>query len=256
MEQNTWEHPFTSGDKTEPVQSFEAFQIWLEMGNKRSLKAVAERVEKSHDTIKKYSCTWKWSERLQDKLSYENQQIHSKQLEAVMTSLDIDTKRDIYLQDVLGNLIYDIRVLSEMKMDKWKAVHNGKMDTNLFFEMMERLINMYGKLEKIHGENQQKFIDMNAQCLHSHSFEKQEDYPKMLRHGKEQQLKLKHNFNKNKLQLEKDGYYDPSLYNVAGEVLSTTPHLKPVEKYKSIPSDLTESETAQGIPEHKHDQLE
>ena len=102
---NTWEQPYTMNDKTEPVQSFEAFKIWVEMGNKRSLKAVAERLEKSHDTIKKYSCTWKWSERLNDKLTYENKIIHAKQLEVVMTGLNLDETRDIILQTILGNIL-------------------------------------------------------------------------------------------------------------------------------------------------------
>ena len=109
---NTWEQPYTMNDKTEPVQSFEAFKIWVEMGNKRSLKAVAERLEKSHDTIKKYSCTWKWSERLNDKLTYENKIIHAKQLEVVMTGLNLDETRDIILQTILGNILQGILEIS------------------------------------------------------------------------------------------------------------------------------------------------
>lgn len=232
MNNNTWKHPFTDGNKTEPVQSFEAFKIWLEMGNKRSLKAVAERVEKSHDTIKKYSCTWKWSERLQDKLTYENQQIHAKQLEAVMTSLDIDNNRDIFLQEVLGNLMYNITLLTHKNLDTLKTVREGKVVPNTSFDMLERLIKMYSTLEDVHRKNQQKFIDMNATCFKVHEFDKQIGYMEMLRHGREQQMTIKHKFHSVINGYINEGLLDPNKYNLAGECIVATPPFDPVGKYK------------------------
>lgn len=223
---NTWEHPFQKGDKTEPTQSFEAFQIWLEMGNKRSLKAVAERVEKSHDTIKKYSCTWKWSERLQDKLSYENKQIHAKQLEAIMTSLDIDSNRDLYIQNILGNIMWDMYSISSLGCDK--LVHTdmeGKLRSPTI-EALERLTNIYVKLEKVHTDTQNKFIDMNKKCLSVHEFDKQADYMKVLANGRKQQLEIDHAYKKITKEFSQD-----DVLNRAGENLKLTPSFQPLGMY-------------------------
>jgi hypothetical protein len=250
--ENTWEHPFTINDKTEPTQSFEAFQIWLEMGTKRSLKAVAERVEKSHDTIKKYSCTWKWSERLQDKLSYENKQIHAKQLESVMTSLDIDNNRDIFLQEVLGNIMYDLGVLSQLNVDKFKTVKDGKIEPSVYFEMLERLINMYAKLEKVHYDNQQKFIDMNESCLKVYDFDQQADYIKVLLHGRKQHLNIKNGFFENRNDQISRGVFNPESHNISGEQLVLTPPYNPLNKYNSNKSKKVE----QAISEDEVGKLE
>ncbi len=37
-EKYSWEEPYTLNDKTEPVQSFEAFKVWVEMGQVEVLK--------------------------------------------------------------------------------------------------------------------------------------------------------------------------------------------------------------------------
>lgn len=195
---NSWEHPFQNGDKTEPVQSFEAFKIWVEMGNKRSLKAVAERMEKSHDTIKKYSCTWKWSERLQDKLSYENKIIHGKQLEQVITSLDIDSRRDILLQFVLGNIMSHLLNISVSLPDELmdKRSFNGKYEENPKFKFFERLINMYTQLENVHTKTQKKLIDYNNKCLTYQTFNSTDEYKELLKNGQRQYLDIVGKFSK------------------------------------------------------------
>lgn len=191
-EQYTWEHPYTTGDKTEPVQSFEAFKIWVEMGNKRSLKAVAERMEKSHDTIKKYSCTWKWSERLQDKLTYENKIIHGKQLETVLTSLEIDSRHDIALQMVMGNLLTGMVLLAIEKVDNLRPSRDmkGKILNNPHLEYLERLTNIYSKMEDIHTKNQEKIINLNNKCLTFQTFNEPVDYKTLVEHGKKEHLRI------------------------------------------------------------------
>ena len=187
---NSWEHPFQKGNKTEPVQSFEAFQLWVEMGDKRSLKAVAERMEKSHDTIKKYSCTWKWSERLQDKLTYENKIIHGKQLENVITSLDNDARRDIILQFFLGNIM---GIMFEVGMDNMNSfslnkrnIKTGKLEENPKLLVLERLSKLYCQLEGIHTQTQNKLIDFNNKCLTYQTFNDVDEYEKLLKNGKDQ----------------------------------------------------------------------
>lgn len=240
---NTWEHPFQKGDKTEPTQSFEAFQIWLEMGSNRSLKAVAERVEKSHDTIKKYSYTWKWSERLQDKLSYENKQIHAKQLEAVLTSLDIDSNRDIYMQNVLGNLMWDIYCISSLDYTKFitSDVKTGKLNSPSL-ESLERLVNIYSKIEKIHTDTQKKFIDLNKDCLSVHDFECEADYMKVIANGKKQQLEITAAIGNIKKKMEKISPNDP--LNRTGEEIRVSPSFQPVGEYAKSKNSGKELETS------------
>lgn len=192
-EQKTWEEPYIINDKTEPVQSFEAFKMWVEMGNKRSLKAVAERMEKSHDTIKKYSCTWKWSERLQEKLSYESNVVYGKQLETVLTGLEMDTKRDYILQMALGNIVSTIVHFSLSTPSQLKTKTNlltGKTEPNPNMETLERLTNLYSKLEQTHTKNQQKIIDYNHKCLSVQSFKNPNDYNKLIKNGKKEAMEF------------------------------------------------------------------
>lgn len=192
-EKYSWEEPYTLNDKTEPVQSFEAFKVWVEMGSSRSLKAVAERMEKSHDTIKRYSCTWKWSERLQDKLTYENRIIHGKQLQQVMTSLDIDSRRDIVTQTSMGNIMAIIHSISMVEADKLKSyydIRTEKQVENPYLELLERLTNIYCKLENSHTKTQQKLIDYNNKCLTYQDFNDVDEYPEMLEHGQKQYSKI------------------------------------------------------------------
>lgn len=192
-EHYSWEEPYTLNDKTEPVQSFEAFKVWVEMGSSRSLKAVAERMEKSHDTIKHYSCTWKWSERLQDKLSYENKVIHGKQLEQVMTSLDIDSRRDMITQMTMGNILQIIQFLSMIEAEGLKRYYSSrtkKFEQNPNLELMERLVNLYVKLDNTHTKTQQKLIDYNTKCLTYQNFNDVEEYREMLKHGQKQFNKI------------------------------------------------------------------
>lgn len=186
-EKYSWEEPYTLNDKTEPVQSFEAFKVWVEMGSSRSLKAVAERMEKSHDTIKHYSCTWKWSERLQDKLTYENRVIHGKQLQQVMTSLDIDSRRDIITQVSMGNIMAMIERLTTISIPEFHITRGKKTgnydNENPYLDLLERLTNVYCKLENSHTKTQQKLIDYNNKCLTYQDFNNVEEYREMLKYG-------------------------------------------------------------------------
>lgn len=236
---NTWEHPFKNGDKTEPVQSFEAFQVWLEMGEKRSLKAVAERLEKSHDTIKKYSCTWKWSERLQDKLSYENQQIHAKQLEGILTSLDIDQNRDLFIQHILNGLAGDMLELTMNSMNHFTHINpeTRMRETNSALELLERLTNMYCKLEKVHSDHQQKYIQLNKNCLHVKTFEDQDEFMKTLKHGKRESMDIQAEVIDGASEYMKKGF------NMFGREIGLVRTATPLEHYGDGSGEqLTESE--------------
>ena len=227
---NTWEQPFQVGDKTEPIQSFEAFQIWLEMGSKRSLKAVAERVEKSHDTIKKYSCTWKWSERLQDKLTYENQRIHGKQLEAVLYSLEVDNKRDLITQQSLGNLatlIWNETIKTNLGDNTINTQTYERKLSNPDLEYLERLLNLYCKLEKAHNEHQKKYVSLNNECLQYSSFDKQEDYMKMLLNAESSQKEILTDI-ADKYQKFKD----ENNTSLGGVAIMQSNFFKPLEPYK------------------------
>lgn len=241
---NTWEQPYKMNDKTEPVQSFEAFKIWVEMGNKRSLKAVAERLEKSHDTIKKYSCTWKWSERLNDKLTYENKTIHAKQLEAVMTGLNVDETREIILQTVLGNILQGIMELScdnttnlcpteTIRPDGTIKVHqNPRLQT------LERLTKIYSELEAVHTKNQQKLIDFNNRCLTVQSFNDPKTYDEMLKHGTKQYLDILEKF----LIKISDEEHN---YNFGGQYILTSQKYNPYSTQQTEQLEAEETEPKQ-----------
>lgn len=56
--------------KGESQQAFEAFSLYLEMGESRSLRAVGQRLGKSRAIIEKWSRRWSWQERLR---SYNNE---------------------------------------------------------------------------------------------------------------------------------------------------------------------------------------
>lgn len=230
-ENNSWDHPFQVGDKTEPIQSFEAFQIWLEMGSKRNLKVVAERVEKSYDTIKKYSCTWKWSERLQDKLTYENSQIHGKQLESILYNLDLDNKRDVLIQQSLGNLantIFNITLSTKLgnSVSDLQKKENKLINPSLPY--LERILTIYSKLEKLHDEHQKKYISLNKECLQYSNFDKQEKYAEVIINGDKNHRKIWRDIHKEhrKMLKEED-------LNYGALAIMNAPPFLPVEPYKS-----------------------
>ena len=55
--------------KGESPQAFEAFSLYLKMGEKRGLLRVAKELSKSGTIIKRWSSAWNWQERIR---AYEN----------------------------------------------------------------------------------------------------------------------------------------------------------------------------------------
>jgi hypothetical protein len=55
--------------KGESSQAFEAFSLYLKMGEKRSLRSLAQRLGKSSALMNRWSSRWNWQERLR---AYEN----------------------------------------------------------------------------------------------------------------------------------------------------------------------------------------
>ncbi len=55
---NPWER-----QEGESVKAFEAFTIYLEMGDERGIRAVAQRLDKSRTLIGRWSVTYHWVER-------------------------------------------------------------------------------------------------------------------------------------------------------------------------------------------------
>jgi len=49
--------------KGESAKAFEAFTIYLEMGDERGIRAVAQRLDKSRTLIGRWSATYRWVER-------------------------------------------------------------------------------------------------------------------------------------------------------------------------------------------------
>lgn len=62
----------------EGVKAFEAFAIYRDMGEKRTLQAVADRLQKSYTLIRRWKDAWAWEERVR---AYDNdlqQQAHTE----------------------------------------------------------------------------------------------------------------------------------------------------------------------------------
>lgn len=55
--------------KGESSQAFEAFSLYLKMGEKRSLRSLAQRLGKSSALMNRWSSAWNWQERIR---AYEN----------------------------------------------------------------------------------------------------------------------------------------------------------------------------------------
>lgn len=53
----------------ESEQAYEAFKIYIELGNQRSIQAVADKLQKSYTLIKRWKDRWNWKDRA---LEYDN----------------------------------------------------------------------------------------------------------------------------------------------------------------------------------------
>ena len=56
---NPWER-----QEGESAKAFEAFTIYLEMGDERGIRAVAQQLDKSRTLIGRWSTTYRWVERV------------------------------------------------------------------------------------------------------------------------------------------------------------------------------------------------
>ena len=56
--------------KGESEKAFEAFVTYRDMGEKRTLTAVAEKLQKSGTLIRRWKSTWDWAERVR---AYDNE---------------------------------------------------------------------------------------------------------------------------------------------------------------------------------------
>lgn len=65
--------------KGESPQAFEAFSIYRDMGSKRGLRSVAQRLDKSFTLISRWSRTWEWVERAR---AYDNDLERQERAEA------------------------------------------------------------------------------------------------------------------------------------------------------------------------------
>jgi len=66
--------------KGESSQAFEAFSIYRDLGAKRSIRAVAQQLDKSRQLLGRWSATWEWVERAR---AYDNDLERQEREEAV-----------------------------------------------------------------------------------------------------------------------------------------------------------------------------
>lgn len=64
----------------EGVKPYEAFAIYRDMGEKRTLQAVADKLQKSYTLIRRWKDTWEWEERVR---AYDNNLQKEAHAEAV-----------------------------------------------------------------------------------------------------------------------------------------------------------------------------
>lgn len=63
--ENSWER-----QKGETVQAFEAFELYCELGDERSIRKVAQKLGKSQQLLSRWSSRWEWQKRSRD---YDNE---------------------------------------------------------------------------------------------------------------------------------------------------------------------------------------
>lgn len=61
--------------KSESAQAYEAFKCYLDMGNKRSITKVAQKLNKSHALISRWNSRWNWQERIRE---YDNECVRAE----------------------------------------------------------------------------------------------------------------------------------------------------------------------------------
>lgn len=77
--------------KGESEKAYEAFAIYRDMGEKRTLTAVAEKLQKSCTLIRRWKATWEWQERVR---AYDNELEKEARAKAVKARKDM-TERHI-----------------------------------------------------------------------------------------------------------------------------------------------------------------
>lgn len=75
----------------ESVQAYEAFYLYLQMGDSRSIRKVAQQLGKSDALMSRWSSTWSWVSRSRD---YDND-LRRKELEAKQKAFEKMQERQI-----------------------------------------------------------------------------------------------------------------------------------------------------------------
>jgi hypothetical protein len=111
----------------------------------------------------------------------------------MLYSLDVDNKRDMLIQQALGNiavLIWNQSTKTNLGDSALIPKKYERKLSNPNLEYMERLLKMYCKLEKVHEEHQRKYVSLNKECLQYSTFDKQEDYVRMLKNAENSQMDI------------------------------------------------------------------
>lgn len=77
--------------KGESAQAYEAFSLYLEMGNERSIRRVEQELHKSHALIGRWSSKYEWTERIRE---YTNE-LKKQELEEAKKNIKDMQKRQI-----------------------------------------------------------------------------------------------------------------------------------------------------------------
>lgn len=77
--------------KCESAQAYEAFSLYLEMGNERSIRRVEQELHKSHALIGRWSSKYEWTERIRE---YTNE-LKKQEIEEAKKNIKDMQKRQI-----------------------------------------------------------------------------------------------------------------------------------------------------------------
>lgn len=103
---NPWER-----QKGESSQAFEAFSLYLEMGEERSQQAVGKKLSKSRTLISRWSSQWNWVERVR---AYTNEM---KRLEYEEAQKGIKEMRKRQIQTAMLMQKKALKALDKMKIE-------------------------------------------------------------------------------------------------------------------------------------------
>jgi hypothetical protein len=119
----------------EPEKAFAAFRTYLDLGSKRSLRAVGQKLGKSKALMERWSSQWKWVARVE---AYTNHLFHQADLEQQREIKRKIVTRDETLEELSAIVRADPDEVQKLRYsDKLRALEMAGKHHGLFAERIE-----------------------------------------------------------------------------------------------------------------------